>query len=88
MNRLFYGDNLSALRESIADEFCWSVDLIYLDPGLGRMVTDGRFARATGQRCDGLHGWKRALARIVERSHPDCRKPVRRSFRFNRVTGL
>jgi hypothetical protein len=34
MNRLFYGDNLSALRESIADEFCWSVDLIYLDPGL------------------------------------------------------
>jgi hypothetical protein len=28
-----------------------------------------------------------ALARIVERSHPDCRKPVRRSFRFNRVTG-
>ena len=26
----------------------------------------------------GLHGWKRALARSVERSHPDCRKPVRR----------
>ena len=24
---------------------------------------------------------------IVERSHLDCRKPVRRSFRFNRVTG-
>src|SRR5262245_5256265 len=40
------------------------------------MVTDGRFARATGQGCDGLHGWKRALARIVERSHPDCRKPL------------
>jgi hypothetical protein len=31
--------------------------------------------------------WKRALVRIVERSHPDCRKRVRRSFRFNRVTG-
>ena len=46
------------------------------------MVTDGRFARATGQRCNGLHGWKRALARIVERSRPDCRKPLRRSFRF------
>jgi DNA modification methylase len=30
-NRLFYGDNLNFLRESIADE---SVDLIYLDPPL------------------------------------------------------
>ena len=29
MNRLFYGDNLAVLRESIADQ---SVDLIYLDP--------------------------------------------------------
>lgn len=29
MNKLFYGDNLDVLRESIADE---SVDLIYLDP--------------------------------------------------------
>ena len=28
-NHLFYGDNPSALRESIRDE---SVDLIYLDP--------------------------------------------------------
>jgi len=28
-NRLYYGDNLSVLRESIADE---SVDLVYLDP--------------------------------------------------------
>ena len=28
-NHLFYGDNLSVLRESIRDE---SVDLIYLDP--------------------------------------------------------
>jgi hypothetical protein len=27
-------------------------------------------------RCDGLHGWKRALVRIVERTHPDCRKPL------------
>jgi hypothetical protein len=39
------------------------------------------------QGFDGLHGWKRALVRIVERSHLDCRKPVRCSFRFNRVTG-
>lgn len=29
MNHLYYGDNLSVLRESIADE---SVDLIHLDP--------------------------------------------------------
>ena len=28
-NRLYYGDNLEVLRESIADE---RVDLIYLDP--------------------------------------------------------
>jgi site-specific DNA-methyltransferase (adenine-specific) len=28
-NKLYYGDNLSVLRESIASE---SVDLIYLDP--------------------------------------------------------
>lgn len=29
MNRLYYGDNLKVLRESVADD---SVDLIYLDP--------------------------------------------------------
>jgi adenine specific DNA methylase Mod len=29
VNKLFYGDNLTVLRESIPDE---SVDLIYLDP--------------------------------------------------------
>ncbi len=29
MNKLFYGDNLVVLRESIKDE---SVDLVYLDP--------------------------------------------------------
>ena len=29
MNRLYYGDNLQVLRDSIASE---SVDLIYLDP--------------------------------------------------------
>ena len=32
-------------------------------------------------------GVEASTARIVERSHPDCRKPVRCSFRFNRVTG-
>lgn len=29
MNRLYYGDNLTVLREHITDE---SVDLVYLDP--------------------------------------------------------
>lgn len=28
-NRLYYGDNLNVLRESVASE---SVDLVYLDP--------------------------------------------------------
>jgi hypothetical protein len=44
--------------------------------------------RRRAEGYDGLHGWKRAPAKIVERSHPDCRKPVRGSLRFNRVTGL
>jgi 16S rRNA G966 N2-methylase RsmD len=29
MNQLYFGDNLSALRESIKDE---TIDLVYLDP--------------------------------------------------------
>ena len=38
MNYLYYGDNLTVLRESIAAE---SVDLIYLDPpfNLGRSTS-------------------------------------------------
>jgi hypothetical protein len=35
-----------------------------------------------------VDGWKRALARTVERSRLGCRKLLRRSFCFNRVTGL
>jgi len=58
----------------------------------GRMVMVGRLAPDAGVaqrlRCDGLHGWKRALARIVKRSHLDWPKPVRCAFRFNRDTGL
>jgi hypothetical protein len=49
----------------------------------GRMVRDASVLRLMQvsrrqppQGCDGLHGWKRALARIVERSHLDCRKPL------------
>lgn len=37
MNKLFYGDNLDVLRESIKDE---SVDLIYLDPSFAKEVQD------------------------------------------------
>ena len=36
MNHLYYGDNLSVLRESIADD---SVDLIYLDPPFNSNAT-------------------------------------------------
>jgi len=51
------------------------------------MVTDASVLRLMqvsrrAQGFNGLHGWKRALARIVERSHLDCRKPVRRFLRF------
>ena len=35
-NHLYYGDNLSVLRESIADE---SVDLVYLDPPFNSNAT-------------------------------------------------
>ena len=35
-NRLYFGDNLSVLREQIADE---SVDLIYLDPPFNSNAT-------------------------------------------------
>ena len=35
MNHLYYGDNLSVLRESIGDA---SVDLIYLDPRITSQV--------------------------------------------------
>ena len=35
-NKLYYGDNLRVLRESIADE---SVDLVYLDPPFNSNAT-------------------------------------------------
>ena len=38
MNTLYYGDNLSILREYIKDE---SVDLIYLDPPYTELKNEG-----------------------------------------------
>ena len=38
------------------------------------------------QPCDGSHGWKRALARIVEPSHPDSRKTGAPLFSFSTVS--
>ena len=35
-NRLYYGDNLEVLKDSIADE---SVDLVYLDPPFNSAVS-------------------------------------------------
>jgi site-specific DNA-methyltransferase (adenine-specific) len=47
-NRLYYGDNLTVLREHIADE---SVDLIYLDPPFNsRQDYNVLFAEKDGSR--------------------------------------
>ena len=44
MNRLFYGDNLTVLRNAIDDE---SVDLIYLDPPFNSQATYNVLFRST-----------------------------------------
>jgi DNA modification methylase len=44
VNKLYYGDNLGVLRESIADE---SVDLIYLDPPFNSQATYNVLFRST-----------------------------------------
>ena len=36
MNHLYYGDNLTILREQIRDE---SIDLVYLDPPFNSQAT-------------------------------------------------
>jgi site-specific DNA-methyltransferase (adenine-specific) len=47
-NRLYYGDNLRVLRESVADE---SVDLIYLDPPFNSNATyNVLFAEKSGRK--------------------------------------
>lgn len=48
MNRLYYGDNLAVLRESIKDE---SVDLVYLDPPFNSQATyNVLFKAPTGEQ--------------------------------------
>lgn len=50
MNRLYYGDNLDVLRESIANE---SVDLIYLDPPFNSSANYNiLFKSPSGQQSD------------------------------------
>src|SRR5207249_8966339 len=44
MNRLYYGDNLTVLQGTIADE---SVDLIYLDPPFNSQATYNVLFRGT-----------------------------------------
>lgn len=43
MNRLYFGDNLTVLREHVRDE---SVDLIYLDPPFNSNATYNVLFRA------------------------------------------
>jgi hypothetical protein len=43
-------------------------------------------ARATGQRCDGLHGWNEPRRGSSSDRILIAEKPVRCAFRFNRVT--
>ena len=48
MNHLYYGDNLTILREHIEDE---SIDLVYLDPPFNSQATYNVLFRApTGER--------------------------------------
>ncbi len=47
INKLYYGDNLSALRESIADE---SVDLTALDPPFNSNASYNVLFKASGRR--------------------------------------
>ena len=50
VNRLYYGDNLQVLRESIASE---SVDLVYLDPPFNSQRTYNLlFSSPQGQKSD------------------------------------
>ena len=45
-NQLYFGDNLSVLREHIPDE---SVDLIYLDPPFNSIATYNVFKERSGE---------------------------------------
>jgi hypothetical protein len=73
------------LSSDVTNRLSWSRN--WRADGDGCSACTMQVSRRRAQGFNGLHGWKRVLASIVERSHPDYRKPVRRSFRFNRVTG-
>ncbi len=48
MNALYYGDNLTVLRNEIASE---SIDLVYLDPPFNSQATyDVLFKSTSGER--------------------------------------
>ena len=47
-NRLYYGDNLAVLRDSIADA---SVDLIYLDPPFNSNASYNVFFKGMRRSC-------------------------------------
>ncbi len=80
-NRLYYGDNLSVLRESIADE---SVDLIYLDPPFNSNASynvlfkapSGEQSQAQIEAFDDTWHWnesaERAFDEVLTGSHSDA----------------
>jgi site-specific DNA-methyltransferase (adenine-specific) len=80
-NRLYYGDNLSVLRESVADE---SVDLIYLDPPFNSNASynvlfkapSGEQSRAQIEAFDDTWHWnesaERAFDEVLSGQHSDA----------------
>jgi hypothetical protein len=80
-NKLFYGDNLAVLRESIADE---SVDLIYLDPPFNSNATynvlfkaqSGEQSQAQIEAFDDTWHWndsaERAFDEVVTGKHSEA----------------
>lgn len=77
-NTLFYGDNLSILREHIADE---SVDLIYLDPPFNSNRSYNVLLNGKGIDCRLTRRVKRSRRRRKSRS----RKGNRESWGYSRI---
>jgi site-specific DNA-methyltransferase (adenine-specific) len=90
MNRLYYGDNLRVLRDSIADE---SVDLIYLDPPFNSnasynvlfRATDGSGSAAQIEAFDDTWHWTKVHKRATSSGCSSHVRDIsrRRSFRHN-----
>jgi adenine specific DNA methylase Mod len=80
-NRLYYGDNLGVLRDSIADE---SVDLVYLDPPFNSNASYNVLFKAPGgaqsqaqiEAFDGTWHWndsaERAFDAVLSGGHSDA----------------